>query len=173
MRPEERAPRRRGRRGSPAEVLGDSRFGDLNAQFLEFAMNALGAPERIRAMHLADQRADVNWIGGRPRRGCADRQRQCHANRRRCHETTVAGFTICTASRQPLHTRESSTHKSRSARLSRSRRGAACWRTASWWRRATISASSSARVRKLDRIAARRAVTLGHMRLVHGISRNR
>ena len=99
-------------------------------------------------------------IGGRPRRVGRDRQRQCHANRRRCQRTTVAGCTICTASRQPLQTRESSTHRSRSARLSRSRRGAACWRTASWWRRARISASSSARVRRLDRIVERKAMML-------------
>jgi len=102
-------------------------------------------------------------IGGRPRRGCADRRRQCHAKSRRCQRTTVAGCTIWTASRQRLQTRESSTQRSRSARLSRRRRGAACWRTASWWRRARISASRSARVRRLNRIAARNAVMLGLM----------
>jgi hypothetical protein len=73
----------------------------------------------------------------------------------------VAGFTICTVRRQPLHTRERHTHKSRSVRLSRSRRGAACWRTASWWRSAKISAWSSTRVRRLDRMAATRPMTLG------------
>jgi hypothetical protein len=59
------------------------------------------------------------------------------------------------------HSREQHSHKSRSVRLSRSRRGAACWRTASWWRTAKISAWSSTRVRRLDRMAATRAVTLG------------
>src|SRR5215469_12658613 len=56
----------------------------------------------------------------------------------------------------PLQIRESSTQKSRSARLSRSRGGAVCWRTVSWWRRPRISTSSSARVRRLDRTAARK-----------------
>ena len=75
------------------------------------------------------------------------------------------------ALRHLRHTRERSNHKSRSARLSRSRRGAACWRTASWWRRAKISISSSARVRRLNRIAARKAVMLGRIH-VHVTSRH-
>ena len=75
------------------------------------------------------------------------------ATRRPCQVAPSAG-----ALRHLRHTREGSTHKSRSARPSRSRRGAACWRTARWWRNAKISNSSSARVRRLDRIAARKAV---------------
>jgi hypothetical protein len=43
------------------------------------------------------------------------------------------------------------------------------WRTASWWPRAKISASSSARVRRRQRIALRSAMKLGPM-TVHGIS---
>src|SRR5215831_17915922 len=35
------------------------RLGDLNAQLLEFAVDARGAPGRIGAMHLLNQRADV------------------------------------------------------------------------------------------------------------------
>jgi glycine/D-amino acid oxidase-like deaminating enzyme len=49
-----------GRRRAPAEILGDGGFGDLNAQLLEFAVNAGRTPQGICAMHLLDQCSNVN-----------------------------------------------------------------------------------------------------------------
>ena len=60
VRSQKRAPGRRRRRRSPAQVLGDSGFRDLDAQFLEFAVNVWSAPQRIRVMHLSDQCSDVD-----------------------------------------------------------------------------------------------------------------
>ena len=51
MRPQERAP---GRRRSPAEIRGDGRFGDLDAQLPQFAVKAWGTPDGIGAMHRVD-----------------------------------------------------------------------------------------------------------------------
>src|SRR6516164_3552492 len=66
-------PGRRRRRRSPAKVLGDGRLGDLNAQLLEVAVNARGAPEGVRAMHLLNQSADVSCDRRSTETGCAER----------------------------------------------------------------------------------------------------
>jgi hypothetical protein len=49
-----------GDEGATAEIFGDGRLGDRNAQLLEFAVNVRSAPERFCAMHLLNQRADVS-----------------------------------------------------------------------------------------------------------------
>src|SRR5947209_3381472 len=63
VRSQKGAPSRRGRRRSPAEILGDGRFGDVDAQLLEFAVNTRRAPERIGPTHLSDQLSDVGANG--------------------------------------------------------------------------------------------------------------
>ena len=63
-----------GEDGRPAEIRGDGRFGDLDAQLLQFAVNARCAPDGIGVMHFVDQRANVDWdrratetgLGGTP-----------------------------------------------------------------------------------------------------------
>src|SRR5215831_2194210 len=45
--------------GRRPRYFGDGGFGDLNTQLLEFAVYARCAPDGIRAMHLANQCADV------------------------------------------------------------------------------------------------------------------
>ena len=58
----------------------------------------------------------------------------------RCHRITVAGWTMETASAQPVHRRDSRTQNSRSEGRSRGR-GAVRWRTASWCRNARFSST--------------------------------
>jgi hypothetical protein len=63
----------------------------------------------------------------------------------RCQRMTVSGWTMETASAQPLHRRDSRTQNSRSERRRRGR-GAARWRTASWCRNARFSSTRARRV---------------------------
>ena len=64
MSAKKRAPRRRRRRASPVEILRDCRFGDVEAKFEQFTMDAWGTPERIGSAHLANENAEI----GRDRR---------------------------------------------------------------------------------------------------------
>lgn len=61
----------------------------------------------------------IRWITSRDTEGrpCGWRlfQLQYSRNPRRCHAMTVSGLTITRADRQPLHSRESLTQRSRSA----------------------------------------------------------
>ena len=54
-----RAPRRRRRGASPVEIFRDRRFGDVEAEFEQFTMDAWGTPERIGSAHLANEIAEV------------------------------------------------------------------------------------------------------------------
>ena len=59
-----RPPCRGWRSGSTAEIFGHRRFGEVEAEFEQFPMDAWGTPERIGAAHLADEITEI----GRDRR---------------------------------------------------------------------------------------------------------
>jgi len=87
---------------------------------------------------------------GRPER-CRLFQVQNRRKPRRCHATTVSGFTRKSVGRQPLQMRENHTQSSRSATVKRTRRRRARSKTCSWCRRARISRCSATRDRTKER----------------------
>ena len=81
-----------------------------------------GAPQSGLAACICRIRARRSALrAGRPGRCGRDLQRQASANARRCQRTTVSGVTIWTARRQSGQSRESRTHRRRSAGRSRGR----------------------------------------------------
>src|SRR5271155_246732 len=81
-----------------------------------------GAPQRGLAILILRIRSMTSLdTEGRPR-GWRLFQLQYRRNPRRRQAITVLGLTITSADRQPLHSRESQTHRSRSAALRRTLR---------------------------------------------------
>ena len=72
---------------------------------------------------------------------------------RRCHTTTVSGWTRTIAGRQSLHIRESQTQSRRSVGVKRTRGRRERSSTFNWWLRARISRCSAARERTNERTA--------------------
>jgi len=73
----------------------------------------------------------------------------------RCQAITVSGLTITRAERQPVHRRESQTHKRRSPGFRGSRLRPPRRRTLIWWRRARFSTCRQARLWKQEHKADR------------------
>ena len=87
---------------------------------------------------------------------------------RRCQAMTVSGWTMTSAVRHPVQTRDSQTQSHRSAFASRNRRGRVRCSTCSWWRNASTSSWSAARERapsRSVRSSERRTDIIGEQRI--------
>ena len=87
------------------------------------------------------------------------RQAQYRRNPTRCHLTTVAGFTMISASLQLHHLRDSGTQRPRSRLLSCGRLTER-FRTPSWWRTARICTADWRRAKQLG-VGFKRQVPVG------------
>ena len=81
-----------------AHIPSDRRLSDLEAELEQFTVNVWGAPERVRAAHLANKLAKIGRDLGSAHM-VADRQRQNARNPARCQRMIVSGLTIATAPR--------------------------------------------------------------------------
>jgi len=92
----------------------DGALGHVDTELQELAMDARGAPERIRRGHSPDQGLDLGVHG----LATADRRTgesgPVLAKRRRCHRKTVSGDTMTRACLHPVQTLASPTHSRRS-----------------------------------------------------------
>jgi hypothetical protein len=113
-------------RGSGAHPREDSRQTSYGSAWMSAGM--LGRPVRRRLFHVQNRR-----------------------NPRRCHATTVAGFTRTSDARQPVHVRENHTQSRRSAAVRRTRGRRDRLRTWSWCLSARTSRCSAARERMSER----------------------
>jgi len=95
-------------------ILLHGRFGDSNAEFLEFADNARGAPRGIGLPHVLDELAHLFGESRSPRRALLARRRQWSLNRFFCQAITVRGCTKVKAWCQSDHRRESQAQSKRS-----------------------------------------------------------
>jgi len=113
-----------GRLAPTSHVFGDRGLRDVDPELQQFAMDTRRAPKRVRLSHGANQRAASAGTAGRP-----IRWRLFHVHHtlkpRRRQAMTVSGWTMTSAARHSVHTRESTTQSQRSAFASRNRRGRA------------------------------------------------
>jgi hypothetical protein len=111
---EEGPPSLRRRFSITHEILAHARLPDVDAELQKLAMNVRRAPAWILFAHVRMRSRTSRGTGGRPGLPLRIFHVQKRRNALRCQAITVSGFTITSAERQPAHTRDSQTHRSRS-----------------------------------------------------------